>query len=143
MGYNVHYLDDDVVNVAGFDFSPYDAIVIGEASSSSKITNMVINYGYPLPILNLKGMVMRYDKWNWVQNPDPGTYTNKNDYPGFIVNRCLIPFLPRQILTQVLDEPRDGTVRWRRVNTPSSTSNGYHPNGGWSEASRARTTSCR
>ena len=86
MGYEVSYADDDWVNVTGFDFSPYKAVVVGEAASSSKLVNMVTNYGYPLPMVNLKGFMVRYDKWNWVHYD--GTPPDKNNYPGYMEDRA-------------------------------------------------------
>ncbi len=85
-GYNVHYVADEEVMVA-FDFSPYKAAVIGEQSSSGKIKDMVTNNGYPLPIVNLKGYMMRYDKWGWVQTDDGNPPADDNEYPGYIEDR--------------------------------------------------------
>ncbi|WP_346857830.1 DUF4957 domain-containing protein [uncultured Draconibacterium sp.] len=64
-GYNVMYVDDNDL-VAGYDYSSYEALVIGESSSSSKVVPFGKDDDYPIPLVSMEGFGVKVGKWDWL-----------------------------------------------------------------------------
>ena len=69
-GYNVMYVDDNDIGVAGYDYSPYEALVVGESTSSSRIVPFGSDDGYPIPLVSMEGFGVKNDKWGWMSTND-------------------------------------------------------------------------
>lgn len=65
-GYNVTYVDDNDIGVAGYDYSPYDALVVGESTSSSRIVPFGKDDNYPIPLVSLEAFGVKTNKWPWL-----------------------------------------------------------------------------
>ncbi|WP_167607164.1 DUF4957 domain-containing protein [Maribellus sediminis] len=68
-GYNVMYVDDNDL-VAGYDYSSYQALVIGESCSSSRVVPFGKDDNYPIPLVSMEGFGVRDDKWGWISTRD-------------------------------------------------------------------------
>lgn len=65
-GYNVKYVDDNDIGVAGYDYSSYEALIIGESSSSSKVVPFGKDDNYPIPLVSMEGFGVKTNKWGWL-----------------------------------------------------------------------------
>jgi hypothetical protein len=66
VGYNVQYSDDNDIAAAGFDYSGYEALVIGESSSSGNVVAFGKEDGYPIPLVSMEGFGVKTNKWGWL-----------------------------------------------------------------------------
>ncbi len=69
-GYNVKYVSHNDIGVAGYDYSSYEALIVGESTSSSKIVPFGKDDNYPIPLVSLEGFGVKSDKWGWLTSND-------------------------------------------------------------------------
>ncbi|WP_170110625.1 T9SS type A sorting domain-containing protein [Flavilitoribacter nigricans] len=76
-GYTVTLIDDNDVSDGGYDYSPYDAVVFGESTSSSRVVAFGKTDNYPIPAVILEPLAVRDDKWGWIT--DRADFTENRD----------------------------------------------------------------
>ncbi|MCY1721982.1 DUF5123 domain-containing protein [Prolixibacteraceae bacterium Z1-6] len=65
-GYDVKYVDDNDIAAAGYDYSKYEALIIGESSSSGNVVAFGKEDGYPIPLVSMEGFGVKTNKWGWL-----------------------------------------------------------------------------